>query len=241
MAAGNRRPIIPDLVFQYPDSDIHGNLYELVHYSCEEICSTKELASKVLRLWTTFLEPMLGIPAPIENGDSVDAIATNGDRVLNVETCIGSSEKANRDLADDPVVRTTLSSKSATSAANENSLPATLDAHGESLAKQNGKAGIDTISKDGACVNTIQSESPLESSVSIKPRSTLQDPSDQQLKKSAVPLLTATEISQDQMCIDVAPGMPLYVLTCFIFADNSCVLFFMVLFFQRYSLFQRNE
>ncbi|KAH7832821.1 hypothetical protein Vadar_000280 [Vaccinium darrowii] len=61
--AGNRYPIIPRQEFDYPDNDTHEDLYKLIKYSCEEVCSTKEQLNKVMRLWTTFLEPMLGIPS----------------------------------------------------------------------------------------------------------------------------------------------------------------------------------
>ncbi|KAL6351347.1 hypothetical protein AAG906_035139 [Vitis piasezkii] len=59
IAAGNRRPIIPNLEFEYPDSDIHEDLYQLIKYSCGEVCTTEQL-DKVMKIWTTFLEPMLG-------------------------------------------------------------------------------------------------------------------------------------------------------------------------------------
>lgn len=60
--AGNRRPILPNLDFEYPDSDIHEDLYQLIKYSCGEICSTEQL-DKVMKVWTTFLEPVLGVPS----------------------------------------------------------------------------------------------------------------------------------------------------------------------------------
>ncbi|GFY88375.1 SIN3-like 3 [Actinidia rufa] len=37
IAAGNRRPIIPHMEFEYPDSDIHEDLYQLIKYSCGEV------------------------------------------------------------------------------------------------------------------------------------------------------------------------------------------------------------
>ncbi|XAR51803.1 hypothetical protein NMG60_11006541 [Bertholletia excelsa] len=61
IAAGSRHPIIPNLEFEYSDSGIHEDLYNLIKYSCEEVCTTKEQLNKVMKLWTTFLEPMLGI------------------------------------------------------------------------------------------------------------------------------------------------------------------------------------
>ncbi|XWS44244.1 hypothetical protein CRYUN_Cryun15aG0027700 [Craigia yunnanensis] len=65
--AGHRQPLAPHLEYEYLDVDIHDDLYKLIEYSCEEMCSTKEQLNKVMRLWTTFLEPMLGVP-PRPNG-----------------------------------------------------------------------------------------------------------------------------------------------------------------------------
>ncbi|XP_047312064.1 paired amphipathic helix protein Sin3-like 2 [Impatiens glandulifera] len=61
ISAGSRHLIIPNLEYEYADADIHEDLYKLVKYSCEEVCSTKEQLSKVMNLWTSFLEPMLGV------------------------------------------------------------------------------------------------------------------------------------------------------------------------------------
>ncbi|KAK8710215.1 hypothetical protein V6N13_145550 [Hibiscus sabdariffa] len=65
--AGHRQPLAPHLVCEYLDVNIHEDLYKLIEYSCEEMCSTKEQLNRVMRLWTTFLEPMLGVP-PRHNG-----------------------------------------------------------------------------------------------------------------------------------------------------------------------------
>lgn len=61
IAAGSRHPISPHQEFAYSDTDLHEDLQKLIKYSCEEVCTTKEQLNKVMRLWTTFLEPMLGI------------------------------------------------------------------------------------------------------------------------------------------------------------------------------------
>lgn len=61
VAAGIKQPLTPHLEFEYSDVGIHEDLYKLVLYSCEEVLSNKELSNKILRLWTNFLEPMLGI------------------------------------------------------------------------------------------------------------------------------------------------------------------------------------
>ncbi|XP_050947130.1 paired amphipathic helix protein Sin3-like 4 isoform X3 [Cucumis melo] len=74
IAAGNRRPIIPNLEFEYPDPELHEDLYQLIKYSCGEICSTEQL-DKVMKVWTTFLEPMLGVPSrPHGAEDTEDVI-----------------------------------------------------------------------------------------------------------------------------------------------------------------------
>lgn len=71
ISAGCRHPITPDLKFEYSDVEIHEDLYKLIKYSCDEICATKEQSKKAMRLWSTFLEPMLNVPSrPLEPEDS---------------------------------------------------------------------------------------------------------------------------------------------------------------------------
>ncbi|GMH19034.1 hypothetical protein Nepgr_020875 [Nepenthes gracilis] len=72
IAAGNKRPLVPHLEFEYSDISIHEDLYKLIKYSCEEVCATKEQLSKAMRLWTSFLEPMLGVPSQLHRPNSAD-------------------------------------------------------------------------------------------------------------------------------------------------------------------------
>ncbi|KAK1410142.1 hypothetical protein QVD17_36676 [Tagetes erecta] len=74
IAAGNRHSIMPNLEFEFTDKDIHEDLFKLIKYSCEEICSTKEQLDKVMELWTTFLEPILGVPSRLHNSDNVEDV-----------------------------------------------------------------------------------------------------------------------------------------------------------------------
>ncbi|CAK9308573.1 unnamed protein product [Citrullus colocynthis] len=77
ITAENKRPIIPNLEFDYPDEDIHEDLYHLIKYSCRELCSTDQ-SDKAMKIWTTFLEPMLGIPSrPLSAEDSKEIIREN--------------------------------------------------------------------------------------------------------------------------------------------------------------------
>lgn len=77
IAAGSRHHIVPNLEFEFTDKDIHEDLLKLIKFSCEEICTTKEQLNKVLRLWTTFLEPMLGAPSSLQNPNSAEDSETS--------------------------------------------------------------------------------------------------------------------------------------------------------------------
>lgn len=61
IAAGNRRPIVPNMSFEYVDANIHEDLYKIVKYSCGEVCGSSDQLDKVMKIWTTFLEPILGV------------------------------------------------------------------------------------------------------------------------------------------------------------------------------------
>lgn len=74
VAAGHRQPIIPHFEYEYLDRTIHEDLFKLVQFSCEEICSTKEQIGKVLRLWKSFLEMMLGVPPRAKGSNSVEDV-----------------------------------------------------------------------------------------------------------------------------------------------------------------------
>lgn len=97
IAAGNKHTIFPDLEFEYSDAEIHDDIYKIIQYSCKEVCSTKEQLHKVLRFWTTFLEPMLGVhsrpQATEDDGASKDRIVKNsmGSTVENEDSPNGDA------------------------------------------------------------------------------------------------------------------------------------------------------
>lgn len=100
IAAGNRRPIIPHMEFEYPDSDIHEDLYQLIKYSCCEVCTNEQL-DKVMKIWTTFLEPMLGVPSRSSQGTE------------DTEDVMKSKNQVSRSVAEgdaSPVAGTTVTS-----------------------------------------------------------------------------------------------------------------------------------
>jgi paired amphipathic helix protein Sin3a len=47
--------------FEYVDSEIHEDLHKIIKYSCGEVCNSSDQLDKVMRIWTTFLEPILGV------------------------------------------------------------------------------------------------------------------------------------------------------------------------------------
>ncbi|XP_010936783.1 paired amphipathic helix protein Sin3-like 4 [Elaeis guineensis] len=95
IAAGNRRPIVPNMEFEYVDSDIHEDLYQIIKYSCGEVCASSDQLEKVMRIWTTFLEPMLGVkPRPQGAGDSEDMVKPKTRAVKNSMANVGESNSS---------------------------------------------------------------------------------------------------------------------------------------------------
>ena len=62
IAAAYTQPTKPDMEFDYPDLDIQDDIYQLVKYSCKEVC-TPEQRDKVMKIWTAFIEPLLCVPS----------------------------------------------------------------------------------------------------------------------------------------------------------------------------------
>lgn len=111
IAAGNRRPIIPNLQFEYPDSDIHEDLYQIIKYSCDEVCTTTDQFDKVMRIWTSFLEPILGVPLrPHGAEDTEEAVKVKNSVVKgSAASIIGESDgSAGADIANTNVKQQTL-------------------------------------------------------------------------------------------------------------------------------------
>ncbi|PIA62320.1 hypothetical protein AQUCO_00200364v1 [Aquilegia coerulea] len=97
VAAGNRRSIIPNLEFEYSDSDIHEDLYKIIKYSCDEVCTTTEQVDKVLRVWTGFLEPMFGVPPRPQGAEDSEDVVKAKSYVRNSVTSNGESNGSPND------------------------------------------------------------------------------------------------------------------------------------------------
>ncbi|XP_075524441.1 paired amphipathic helix protein Sin3-like 3 isoform X2 [Primulina tabacum] len=76
IGAGYRQPKQPHMEFEYSDPEIHEDLYRLMKYSCGEVF-TVEQHTKIMTIWTSFLEPMLGVPARSHSPDSEDVKRSN--------------------------------------------------------------------------------------------------------------------------------------------------------------------
>lgn len=63
IAGGNQSTSIPSIEFEYEDLDIHEDLYQIMKFSCGEVFSSEDQADKIMRVWTSFVESMLGIPS----------------------------------------------------------------------------------------------------------------------------------------------------------------------------------
>lgn len=113
IAAGIRHPIAPNLEFEYPDIEVHEDLYKLIKYSSEEVCSSKEQFNKVMRLWRSFLEPMLDIPylshgadddviskSTICNGDQSSSLECNGEALVKQDGHHTEKEAKSRQLVN---------------------------------------------------------------------------------------------------------------------------------------------
>nr|GMD16980.1 paired amphipathic helix protein Sin3-like 3 isoform X1 [Ipomoea batatas] len=92
MATGNRLPVIPHLEFAFPDPEIHEDLYQLIKFSCEEFC-TAEQVDKVMKVWTTFLEPMFGVPSRPQGAEDGECIEKECNQVVeSIAGAVGDTE-----------------------------------------------------------------------------------------------------------------------------------------------------
>lgn len=90
LAAGKRHPIISHLEFEYTDPNIHEDLYQLIKYSCGEVCTADQL-DKVMKIWTTFLEPMLGVSPRHHSSEDNGAVKASADIAKTVND--GATER----------------------------------------------------------------------------------------------------------------------------------------------------
>lgn len=77
IAGGYTQPTIPHMEFEYTDLEIQEDINQLMKYSCGEVCTTEQF-DKVMKIWTSFLEPLLGVSSsPTEEDENNDVEANN--------------------------------------------------------------------------------------------------------------------------------------------------------------------
>ncbi|XP_010255489.1 PREDICTED: paired amphipathic helix protein Sin3-like 4 isoform X2 [Nelumbo nucifera] len=158
IAAGNRRPIIPNLEFEYSDSDIPEDLYQLIKYSCGEVCTTTEQLDKVMKIWTTFLEPILGVPPrPQGAEDTEDVVKAKNN---TVKSSVASRESDGSPGADAAV--TNSKQLNPTSNGDDSTAPEKASscrdrlANGDTSAKEDSLHDADRVARRNDTCNTPQ-------------------------------------------------------------------------------------
>lgn len=166
IAAAHRQPIIPHLEYEYSDISIHEDLYKLVQYSCEEMCSTKEQVNKAMKLWTTFLEPILGVPPRPDCMEGAEDVGKGRHSAINnsassVVESDGSPVADESTGADCTVVnsrqRKTSGNGNENTSAELNNLCRTALANGENVAKESFQ-DLDRACRDDLTSSTRQLE-----------------------------------------------------------------------------------
>lgn len=172
IAAGSRQPIVPHLEFEYSDVKVLEDLYKLVRYSCEEVCSSKEQFNKVMRLWATFVEPMLGFSSRPPSSDGAEIL---GNAMRNITKCTGSSRRGSDETSDADAAKANLLQSKLRNNIDENasselagvSKAALLD--GDASAKENNCLVSEHADRDdSACDNHLSEKEPKDVDLSEK-------------------------------------------------------------------------
>lgn len=160
-ATGKRQPLVPNLKYNYPDKKIHEDLYKLVQYSCKEVCSTKEQLNKVIRLWTNFVEPMLGIVSHPDGSESCEGEGKPKHPLMNCS----SSSIAEKDGSPNavPAISTFKQAKSPSNG-DENMLQELGNLcklslkSSDKLAKEDSLCELDHVGKEDGALNVLRPE-----------------------------------------------------------------------------------
>ncbi|MQL70783.1 hypothetical protein Taro_003146 [Colocasia esculenta] len=93
--AGSQQCVVGSMEFDYIDSEMHEELYQIIKYSCGEVCSSTDQMHKVMRIWTTFLEPIFGVPPrPQGAEDTEDAVKAKNSGIRSAITCARGGDKS---------------------------------------------------------------------------------------------------------------------------------------------------
>ncbi|XP_021604424.1 paired amphipathic helix protein Sin3-like 4 isoform X3 [Manihot esculenta] len=209
-AAGNRRPIIPNLEFEYPDPEIHEDLYQLIKYSCGEVCTTEQL-DKVMKIWTTFLEPVLGVPSRPQGAEDTEDVV----KAKNHSSKSGDSEGSPNGGG-----ATVLNKHSNLSRNGDESIPPEQSSsckawllNGDNGIKENGSPDADRIAhKSDTSCSTVQHDKMQINIASADETSVVgngkQATSNERLVNSNKSLVTGANLSNGQTNIESGLSIP---------------------------------
>ncbi|KAI3824945.1 hypothetical protein L1987_06418 [Smallanthus sonchifolius] len=93
VAPGKKQNTIPHQEFKYYDLDIHEDLYQVMKYSLAQTGSPEQI-SKAVKIWTTFVEPMLGVPPRSSRISDQNAAKTANRAVTSGITVVQSASRA---------------------------------------------------------------------------------------------------------------------------------------------------
>lgn len=165
ISAGYRQPLNPSLEYEYLDRAVHEDMYKLVQFSCEELCSTKEQLSKVLRLWENFLEAVLGVTPRAKATDPVEDDVIKP-KTLDENHIASTSEEANVSTGADTAILASKKFKSAASGDENASSGASKHGGGGLLNKDSTRTenlkDADTASRDGVICSVLKPQKELE-------------------------------------------------------------------------------
>jgi len=163
-AAGNRLSISPDLEFDYPDHDLHEDLYQLIKYSCAEMCSTEQF-DKVMKIWTTFVEQIFGVPSrPQGAEDQEDVVKSMNQNVKSGSSSAGESEGSPHNYAS---VADSRRSKSSRKANEHSQLGQTSNSERDGAAGRTSDALCETAQHEKMLKNVVTSDEKPESKQAV--------------------------------------------------------------------------
>ncbi|KAI7731827.1 hypothetical protein M8C21_028780 [Ambrosia artemisiifolia] len=99
IAPGGKQNTIPHQEFKYSDLDIHEDLYQVMKYAVAQTGSPEQI-NKAVKIWTTFVEPILGVPPRSSRIADQNAAKTGNHAVTSGITAVKSTNRS-RMLDDD--------------------------------------------------------------------------------------------------------------------------------------------
>lgn len=173
VAAGNSHPT-PDLSFTFVDSGVHDELYQIVKFSCEELCPSQEHSGRCMRVYADFLERFYGIaPRPqgiedaeevvkVKNGELKRSSGSGGESAVSGDTEIPENSRvAQPGHANE--AKTTSGLEDGNTASSRPKLPAGESPSAVAVTDVDGSGSLsDEMTKDASNKNTRGSDAPLE-------------------------------------------------------------------------------